>query len=295
MMIRATSFLPLFSLVACGLENAIVKDTDEPSDSGQSIDSADTGTRPETAETGDTDTGTIPVIGANYEIRDHFDYFDTITWEKSDNWSNGDPFNVGWEEDNVTTDISKLVLQLDNTGCPEDCSDKPYKSGEVRSIDFFGYGTYEVKMKAATDESGNAPAGIVSAFFIYTGPAFDDTWHEVDVAEIKGINVWKNQVTFYHPDLGINGSEEIIDLDFDSSADYHTYTLNWTPDSITWSIDGTVVRTETENLPDTAMKIYFNMWAVIDSPDMEAWAGHFDYTSPVKAYYEYITFEPYAG
>ena len=58
-------------------------------------------------------------------------------------------------------------------------SQKPYRGGELRTIDAYRYGRYEVRMKSAAGD------GVVSSFFTYrdywaeglTGPQH---WNEID-------------------------------------------------------------------------------------------------------------------
>jgi beta-glucanase (GH16 family) len=45
--------------------------------------------------------------------------------------------------------------------------------------------------------------------------------------------------------------------------DFHTYAVQMTPAQVTWSVDGTVIRTETGTgvkLPDMSMKLLINLW-----------------------------------
>ena len=78
-------------------------------------------------------------------------------------WSNGDPFNCSWSEDNVTFNDGKMQLTIDSMGDSE-----AYRGGEYRSKENYGYGLYEVSMKAIKND------GVVSSFFTYTGPPLDE-------------------------------------------------------------------------------------------------------------------------
>ena len=78
-------------------------------------------------------------------------------------WSNGDPFNCSWSEDNVTFNDGKMQLTIDSMGDSE-----AYRGGEYRSKENYGYGLYEVSMKAIKND------GVVSSFFTYTGPSEDN-------------------------------------------------------------------------------------------------------------------------
>ncbi|MBR5089857.1 MAG: family 16 glycosylhydrolase, partial [Ruminiclostridium sp.] len=98
-------------------------------------------------------------------------------WEASNGWSNGSMFNVTWRADNVTFNDGKMQLIIDKDPKPK--GGVPYSGGEFRSKEFYGYGLYEVSMKAIKND------GVVSSFFTYTGPSDNNPWDEIDV-EILG-------------------------------------------------------------------------------------------------------------
>ena len=52
-------------------------------------------------------------------------------------WSNGDPFNCSWSEDNVTFNDGKMQLTIDSMGDSE-----AYRGGEYRSKENYGYGLH---------------------------------------------------------------------------------------------------------------------------------------------------------
>ncbi len=70
---------------------------------------------------------------------------------------------------------------------------------------------------------------------------------------------------------------------------FHTFGVNWQPDSITWSIDGNNVRTLTRqqangNFPQTPARVQLSVWAggnVTNPEGVIAWAGgEIDWNSP---------------
>ena len=101
---------------------------------------------------------------------------DTSIWIKSGGYANGSPFNVGWLSDHVqftndTTVSQIMTLRLDNVHS----SGMRYSSGEYRTKKKISYGTVSARIKAAR---GN---GLVSSLFVYTGPAYDDPWDEINI------------------------------------------------------------------------------------------------------------------
>ena len=191
----------------------------------------------------------------------------------SEGWSKGDPFNCSWSEDNVTFNDGKMQLTIDSMGDSE-----AYRGGEYRSKENYGYGLYEVSMKAIKND------GVVSSFFTYTGPSEDNPWDEIDV-EVLGKDTTKVQFNYYTN--GVGKHEYMYDLGFDASEDFHTYAFEWKEDSITWYVDGKEAYKATENLPVTPGKIMMNAWNGIG---VDSWLKAFDGTVPLTAEYEWARF-----
>jgi beta-glucanase (GH16 family) len=148
-----------------------------------------------------------PAYAVGGTFFDGLDSYNSTRWFESNGWTNGNPFNVGWRADHVSFASSIMTLQLDNAGCPSGCSGKPYASGEYRTNDFYGYGKYETRLKAAKG------SGLVTSFFTYAGPSDGLPHDEIDV-EILGKDTTKMQVNYFVNDTG--GHEQMIDLGFDA-------------------------------------------------------------------------------
>ncbi|GAB6090562.1 beta-glucanase [Spirochaeta dissipatitropha] len=207
-------------------------------------------------------------------------------FEIADGWSNGGFFDATWRKEQVSFDTENAVLTLtldhDVPG-----SSPQYKSGEYRSRNFYSYGLYEVKMKAAKGD------GLVSSFFIYTGPSDNNPWDEIDI-EILGKDTRVMQTNYFTN--GVGGKEVYIDLGFDASEDFNEYAFEWLPDEINWFVNGELVHTEDGSkgkIPDTPAKIMVNLWP---GTGVDAWTGSFDDSVlPVTAEYAYIKYTAYSS
>src|SRR6185503_3651458 len=79
-------------------------------------------------------------------------------------------------------------------------------------------------------------------------------------------------------------------------ASYHTYTFEWTPDHVTWSIDGREVRRDTgaaaAAYADNAtrgMEVHFNIW-----PGNTSFGGAFSPSVlPVREYISWVSYAAY--
>lgn len=201
-------------------------------------------------------------------------------WECANGWTNGSMFNVTWRKDNVTFDNGKMQLIIDNDKTPT--GGIPYSGGEFRSKEFYGYGKYEVSMKAIKND------GVVSSFFTYTGPSDNNPWDEIDI-EILGKDTTKVQFNYFTDSKGEH--EYMHELGFDASEDFHTYAFEWHKDKIVWFVDGKEVYSATENIPVTKSKIMMNAWCGIG---VDGWLKKFDDSKmPLTAEYEWVKFTPF--
>ena len=200
-------------------------------------------------------------------------------FEASDGWTNGSMFNVTWRAKNVTFDDGKMQLIIDKDSAPK--AGIPYSGGEFRSKDFYGYGLYEVSMKAIKND------GVVSSFFTYTGPSDNNPWDEIDV-EILGKDTTKVQFNYFTDGKG--GHEYMHELGFDASEDFHVYGFEWTENSIKWFVDGEEVHSAEKKIPTTPGKIMMNAWC---GTGVDGWLNAFDDSKlPIQAEYEWVRFTP---
>lgn len=216
------------------------------------------------------------------EFFEKFGSHDTDRWSMAGPWTNGDMFNTTWIPEQVTFENGKMQLILDHD---EDETEEgiPYKSGELRTNDFYQYGLYEVNMKPVASE------GTVSSFFTYTGPWDwdNDPWDEIDI-EFLGKDTTRIQFNYFTD--GVGGNEHYHDLGFDASESFNTYGFDWREDSITWYVNGEAVYTATENIPQTPQKIMMNLWPGIG---VDGWTGVFDDADiPLVAEYDWVRYTP---
>ncbi|RMD39786.1 hypothetical protein DV735_g5345, partial [Chaetothyriales sp. CBS 134920] len=165
----------------------------------------------------------------------------------------------------------------------------------VKSTHFMWYG------KVKSTFSTSAGAGVVTAFIIL-GNAKD----EIDF-EFVGVELETAQTNFYYQGIpNYNNGVNATGLS-DVHANTHEYELDWQPDSITWSIDGNVVRTLNRNdtwnatanqyyYPQTPGQVQLSLWPAGLSTNGEGtieWAGgliDWDSQYMVNGYY-YAAFE----
>ncbi len=161
---------------------------------------------------------------------------------------------------------------------------KPYRGAEVFSKEKVLYGKFEMHMKMIEG------SGMLSTF--YTIKQDDPYWAELDI-EVLGKNNAEIMSTNIFTD-GVGGnlvsSPQEIHLDYSLADDFHTFTLEWTPNYVAWFIDGVELRRETGDVVnhlDIPQGYRFNSW-ISCSP---GWVGPIDRDALPK--YQYIDWIEY--
>lgn len=166
---------------------------------------------------------------------------------------------------------------------------KNYKGAEIYSTESYKYGRFEMSIKSAPG------SGQLSAFFLYLNESETSSklWQEIDIEIFgKDTNKFQSNVIIEKTEGKQLATEAVHTAPRSLSASFHTYTLEWTPDSINWYLDGVLMRTEKEHAAScsSAMSIRFNHWAHTST----SWVGAFDTKAlPQYQYVDYISYSAY--
>jgi endo-1,3-1,4-beta-glycanase ExoK len=214
---------------------------------------------------------------------DDFKSLDRQRWYISDGWSNGDIQGCTWSGNNIRATGGSIELTLNDDAS----ATRRFACAELQSLGFYGYGTYEVRMRSAVAH------GLVTAFFTYTGPPHGAgrPHDEIDF-EFLGKAPRAVQLNFFANARGAH--ERMIKLDFDASATINDYAFEWGPEFLRWFINGKLVHevkgTQGDPLPSRPSKIILSIWNG-GGKDTEDWLGRFSYPGqPLVAIYEYVAF-----
>ena len=163
---------------------------------------------------------------------------------------------------------------------------KPYRGGELRTIESFQYGRFEVRMKSAPG------SGVISSFFTFhdywsEGHTSSVYWNEID---LEWLGRYDDKV---HTNLIIHDQwdlPDLSDLTFNPNEDFHTYAFEWTSEYIAFFVDDQLIRWVDNFYIDSMyreQKIMMNIW---QSTSVE-WAGSFSAsTLPTYAYYDWVKY-----
>ena len=124
-----------------------------------------------------------------------------------------------------------------------------YHGAEVRTIERFGYGVYSAIIK-----SDYAP-GSFTAFFLY-----QDVESKNDEIDIEIHNDGSRQVDFVTYKDGVKTNKVSQTLDFDPVEDYYRYTIDYQPGLINFYVEGELLASFEDDLPDAEMKLIVNHW-----------------------------------
>ncbi|WP_051489596.1 family 16 glycosylhydrolase, partial [Roseivivax halodurans] len=202
-----------------------------------------------------------------------FETPDLPGWRISDYTNTASWIATSFVPGNVVSAGGLLELQLDG----RDDGGKPFSGGEIRLLEQHYYGTYEVTMKPSAQD------GTLSSFFLYTGQAFGTPTSEIDI-EFLGNDTTGVLLTVHTPE-GADGA--FIDLGFDAANDFHTYTIEWAPDAVSWYVDGILLR-EIEN-PEIGLP------TLPAFPHMSIWTGDNAFTgSPYNSVVTHSQYEDFS-
>lgn len=176
---------------------------------------------------------------------------------------------ASFSRDNLHHHPDGLHLQLDL----EKGGHRPYRSGAFASAGEFTHGRFEATIRPASG------AGIVTGFFLHRA----SPRQEIDI-EFVGLHPTRMLTNVYfNPgdegtafSYGYRGAPCWVELEFDASAEFHTYGIDWRPGCISWLVDGSVVHQRASwdptPIPHLPMRLHANVWV----PRSRALAGQVD-------------------
>lgn len=171
---------------------------------------------------------------------------------KSEYFNEENSEGLSYSEDGLKFELAK---RLDNPS--------------IKSNFYIMFGKVEVVMQAA------AGTGIVSSFYLQS-----DDLDEIDIEMVGGDTMNFQSNFFSKGDTTTYTRGEYHTASSSVVSEFHTYTIEMTEDEVTWSLDGTVVRTllpdNGQGFPQSPMYIMAGVWAGGDSSNAAGtieWAG----------------------
>ena len=207
-------------------------------------------------------------------FQDSFDRLDRGAWHVAQYDFSHPHFDTDWRAAQIgLADGLKLNL------APHDGLN-PFAGASIRREEPSHFGWYEAELTAARGD------GVITGFFLYTGAAYGTQHDEIDW-EFFGRDTTTAQVAWWRD--GVLRSQK-IDLGFDAADGPNTYAFHWQPERIDWYVNGALVFSAQDAIPQTPQRLFANVWAV--SPALQAWAGLADPSKSAQASVTQITMRP---
>lgn len=203
-------------------------------------------------------------------FEEDFSRLSDTTWIISDRFFSNEV--VRFQPEHVIQNDSTLFLIINRDPNRREM----YYGSELCTREYFGYGLYEVVMRAAPG------SGIVSSFF--TLMETSRPGNEIDI-EFAGKD--PQEVIFNVWDKKGRERPERFRLPFNAAEEYHSYAIEWTPGKIRWYVDGKKKRTVRGQIPKRPHRIFMNVWVTGN----EGWAGRTKKTFfPAAASYKSVRY-----
>lgn len=204
-------------------------------------------------------------------------------WLISTSRNIGESLYVGpWLAENVDMMPNGVALSV---GTESGTEARPGMAS-VQTTSRYGFGRYEAIIRAAKTK------GVVTSFFVSTGPVFGTAHDEIDV-EILGGDTRKVQLHYYKN--GALGESKEIQLPFDASQDMYHFAFEWYPDRIIWFVDGIEIHragSGTFDVPQHAGRINLSTWAGTER--VQQWLGSMKPSDVATAEFGCVSFTPHA-
>jgi beta-glucanase (GH16 family) len=163
-----------------------------------------------------------------------------------------------------------------------------FKGTEIYTNRFFSRGTFGLEVEGRVRLNMPLPAGLVTSIFTYI--ANSGKSDEIDIefltkqvnAAVSGAPIdfttWNDFSDTYSIPYYSTQRKAISGLDVST---WHTYVIQWLPGKTVWWIDGVVVATDTQVVPDADTQVHLNFWAP-ESTWTEAYDASFQPTTDVS-------------
>lgn len=227
-------------------------------------------------------------------FKDNFNKLSERNWTISEWEAPGKtPNHTGnFSRDNVTIVDGYLRLQLSQS---RDARGKYTSSGgEISTVQNFGYGDYEFRMRAGTTSltpngPGKVVRGAVSAAFVYAPNAITEIDIEFESNERRNAT---HVLSWIGQNYKRDKEHTQLMLPGPGPADrFYTYRIEWRPGMITYFRDGKQIARHTKKIPSTSGKMLFNHWGSHN----EWWGGWASPGETRYAYVDYFEFTPFSA
>jgi beta-glucanase (GH16 family) len=231
--------------------------------------------------------GSAPPTGTfQLAWQDDFDAFDAARWQLMTHTWDGNLAQFSTANTRFADGIASLLL----TPEPTDTA-KPFRGVEMRSRDTLTYGKVESRVRFAKG------SGVVSSLVLIYTPWPADDWNELDVEYLgryadrvqSNVQVYTGPAKTPPVTTSVTPAQytESLPSSSDPSADFHVYTMEWTPAEVRFLVDDELKRSWNTRID--LLKLPQNILLTIWASNAAGWAGPIEADSaPTQADYDWI-------
>lgn len=193
-----------------------------------------------------------------------------------------------------TIDLSQGVLRIGVVQKQVAVGEVQSFGGAIQSKEKFGFGTYEFVIRQTSDSptfdgKGSVKTGGVSSGFIYN----KNSESEIDVEFLGDRNSvwmtnWHNKTPQTPPTSDCKHTEEVRRGDLYKG--FHDYKVIWTSKRVDWYIDGKLVASHKDHVPQEPAHIILQHRGT----NSDKWGGVASVNVTRYAYFKSVTFTPEA-
>lgn len=192
--------------------------------------------------------------------------------------------NGHWNSDFRRSNVMALPSGLNIKVTSKEPEDGEWASdgGEIQYRRELGFGEYHTIMRPAPG------SGLVSGFFTYTGSYYGNPHDEIDF-EFVGISPYEVQLNAFTDGKPLGAIKH--QLDFDTTKNDALYSFTWTPDSVTWFVNGELVHeitSETFPIPQHPGLLMANVFEARE----KRWVGPAKYKNGSTAVFRCMSYRP---
>ena len=216
---------------------------------------------------------------------DNFDAFDSSKWTLMTHSWDGNLAQFSVDNTKFQDGIASILLTR-----AENDTAKPFRGIEMRSKSTLTYGKVETRARFAKG------SGVVSAVVLIYTPWPADDWNELDMEYLSGRDAMQfNTMVYDGPPVekpvttSVTPTQDprVMELGFDATADFHIYTMEWTPTAVRFLVDGEVKHDWNESI--SLMRLPQNLLLTIWASSSATWAGAVDdSTAPTQADFDWV-------
>lgn len=157
-----------------------------------------------------------------------------------------------------------IRLQLDTFNPTAQVPGDSFWGSEIDSLETWQRGkglAFAARSRLVCPLAGGLVGSVFSFVFLPAIPGHDEIDFELLSNDVVASEERVLTNVFDDDDFSQPGDKAFADVTGLDLCDFHTWEARWLPDRVEWWVDGALVRSETDTVPDDAQNVRLNSWA----------------------------------